>query len=283
MDLLSARVRDLPLIFLDLETTGLNPEEGHEILEFGAVKTVNGEEKAQIDTLIRPTKPIPPESVKVHGITDLFVMGAPSFEMTAGDLLEFIGDGVVIAHNAPLDVGFLALAFEALGRPFPENLVVDTVALARNLLPSSPNHKLDTLKKMFDVTADRVHRALDDSRALSKVFARMLEQHFHSLDGGPTLNEVASRAAPIFRFSDFAGGLPHRSPEHRALVRWALRDKGELHVSYASPGRTVPEEFRVCPVELIKGTPPVLKALVRPKGEEIGLEMDRIRSLRRAV
>lgn len=285
MELLAARVRELPLVFLDLETTGLSPEEGHEILEFGAVKTQAGEEKAQIDTLIRPTKPIPPESIKIHGITDLFVMGAPSFDMAAADILEFIGDSIIIAHNAPFDVGFLSVALQAVGRKLPDNLVMDTVGLARTVMASLPNHKLDTLKKHFGVTAERAHRALDDARALSRVFAKMLEQCFHQLDGGPTLSEVASKAAPLFRFHDFATeGMPVvRSPEHRALVRWALREKAELQLSYASPGRPLPEELRVAPIELMMEAPPVLRAMLRPKNEEVRIQLERIKNCRRAI
>jgi DNA polymerase III epsilon subunit family exonuclease len=284
VDLLAARIRELPLVFLDLETTGLSPEDGHEILEFGAVKTQAGEEKAQIDTLIRPSKPIPPDSVKIHGITDLFVMGAPSFEMAAGDILEFIGDSIIIAHNAPFDVGFLSVALQALGRPLPDNLVLDTVCLSRTVLPQLPNHKLDTLKKQFGVTAERSHRALDDSRALARVFQKLLDQCFHQLEGGPTLSEVATKAAPLFRFHDFsAEGMPVRSPEHRALVRWAMREKAELQLSYASPGRPIPEELRVAPIELMKEVPPVLRAVVRPKGDEQKFQLERIKGCRRAL
>jgi DNA polymerase III epsilon subunit len=282
VEILSSRIRELPLVFLDLETTGLEPEEGHEILEFGAVRTLAGEEKAQIDMLIRPNRPIPPESSKVHGITDLFVMGAPSFEMAAAEILEFVGESVVIAHNAPFDVSFLARSLEAIGRTLPSNPVMDSVTLARSLLPGLASHRLEALKKTFEVTSERAHRALDDSRALARVFARMIDQYFHAIDGGPTLAQVASRAAPLFRFSDFGGGLPQRSGEARALLRWALRDQGDLQVTYAPPGRTVPEEMRVRPVELLEGPPAVLKALVRPRDVEVGLQVDRIRACRRA-
>lgn len=283
MDLLSARIRELPLVFLDLETTGLNPEEGHEILEFGAVKTQAGEEKAQISTLIRPTNPIPPESIKIHGITDLFVMGAPSFEMAAPDILEFIGDSVIIAHNAPFDVGFLSVALQAVGRKLPDNLVLDTVPFSRALHPTQQNHKLDTLKKNYGVTAERAHRALDDSRALARVFARMVEKHFHNLEGGPTFAEVSAKAVPLLRFHDFADGIPAQKPEHRALVRWALREKADLHMSYSAPGRSFPEDIRVSPIELTSSAPMQLRAMLRPKNEEIHIDFGRIRACRRAV
>jgi DNA polymerase III epsilon subunit len=282
VNLLSSKLREIPLVFLDLETTGLNPEEGHEILEFGAVRTVAGEEQAQMSTLIRPNRPIPPESVKVHGITDLFVMGAPSFDMAAPDILEFIGDGVVIAHNAPFDVSFLAVTLERLGTKLPENPVMDTVVLSRALLPGIQNHKLDTLKNMFSVKAERSHRALDDSRALSRVFAKLVETHFHALDGGPTLAEVSAKAAPLYRFNDFAQGIPLKSGELRALVRWAIREKRELHLSYSVVGKLLPEEARVMPVD-VSGKPPVLKALAQPSGAELSIPVDKIRTIRRAL
>lgn len=282
MDVLSARIRELPLVFLDLETTGLNPEEGHEILEFGAVKTQGGEEKAQIATLIRPSKPIPPESVKIHGITDLFVMGAPSFDMAAPDILEFIGDSVIIAHNAPFDVGFLSVALQACGKKLPENLVLDTVQLSRTLHPTDMNHKLDTLKKNYGVKAERAHRALDDSAALARVFTKMLERHFHNIEGGPTFGEVAAKAAPLLRFQDFADGIPANKPEHRALVRWALREKADLALSYSAPGRHVPEDIRISPIELTQGTNVMLRAMLRPKNEEVQIDFGRIKTCRRA-
>jgi len=282
VDALSARVRELPLVFLDLETTGLKPEEGDEILEFGAVKTLAGNEIGQMDTLVRPSRPIPPASAKVHGITDLFVMGAPAFDQVAQDILTFIGDAVIVAHNAPFDVSFLVTQLEKLQRKLPDNPVLDSLPLSRSVLPGIPNHKLDTLKKYFDVAAVRAHRALDDSRALSKVFAKIVETHFHGIGGGPTLADVIARAGGAFRFSDFGEGLPFKVPEQRALIRWALREKADLVVSYLAPGRLTPEDVRIAPVKTLKSPEPCLMAISKPKGTEVSLLLRGIRSLKKA-
>ncbi|MBI4859441.1 MAG: 3'-5' exonuclease [Candidatus Riflebacteria bacterium] len=278
---LSTRVRELPLVFLDLETTGLKPEAGDEILEFGAVKTVGDQQTAEMDTLIKPTRPIPPEAAKVHGITDLFVMGSPSFEMAADEILTFIGDAVIVAHNAPFDAGFLATGLQTAGKKIPGNLVLDTLSLARTLMPASPNHKLETLKRHFGVVVDRAHRALDDSRALARVFSRMLEKHFHAIDGGPTLAEVVARAVPLLRLIDFADGLPFKVPEMRALARWAIREKTELLVGHLPPGRPGLEEVRLVPTEVTAGKKPELKGTVKGTGKEIALAVPQIRSIRK--
>lgn len=282
MDLMAEKLRDVPIVFLDLETTGLSPEAGHEILEIGAVRTKGGEERGYLESLVRPSKPIPPESSKIHGITDLFVMGAPTVDMVLNDLLTFIGDAVVIAHNAPFDLGFVSLALEAISTKLPNNPVIDTVLLSRRLHPGSPSHKLDTLKKTYGVTAERAHRALDDTRALAKVFAKMVEAHFPAINGGPTLADVAAKAAPVYIFSDFAGGLPVKGSEMRGLLRWALREKEALVASVLPSGRLTPVEYVIVPTSL-KGTPPALKGTQpRKNDEELVIKFSELTQLRRA-
>lgn len=250
MSLIEQPISQLPLVFLDTETTGLAVHKGDEIIEFGAVKVLGGQEIATLDTLIRPSRSIPPESTKIHGISDLFVMGAPVFSEFAKELLKFIDGSVVIAHNAPFDLGFLAVALENERRNLPDNPVLDTVAFFRSLLPHLMNHKLDTLKKHFDVKADRAHRALDDSRALAKVFNKVIEAHFPLLDGGPTLAALVAKGGPLFRFKDFESGLPITVPEHRALYRLGVREDRELTFTIQEPNRFMPEEVRLTPRRL---------------------------------
>lgn len=278
--ILGGSVHELPLVFFDIETTGLSVEKGDEIVEIGAVKTVGGEETASLENLVKPGRPIPPESTRIHGISDLFVMGAPTIGELAADLLKFMEGCVIIAHNAPFDIGFLSAALEKQGMKLPKNLILDTVALSRAVIPELPNHKLDTLKKHFAVPAARSHRALDDSRSLAKVFDKMMKTYFPMLDGGPTLGTVVSRGSGVFRFDDFGSGMPVGHPEHRALLRRSMREGRDVVITMLSPGRFMPEEVRLRPQEVgIVSSGPIIRG-VESGGAERTIDVRAVKDIR---
>ena len=144
-ELLSLALQDVYFCVLDLETTGSSAKNGG-ITEIGAVKYVGGEEVARFNTLINPGHAIPPYIVLLTGITDTMVHNAPPIEEVLPELLEFIGTSVLVAHNARFDVGFVNAALIEHGRAPLNNLVIDTVSLARRLVGSEvPNCKLGTL------------------------------------------------------------------------------------------------------------------------------------------
>ncbi|MFV0286459.1 MAG: DEDD exonuclease domain-containing protein, partial [Demequina sp.] len=164
-------------VVVDLETTGGSPATCS-ITEIGAVKTRGGEVIGEFQTLVDPGAPIPPMIVALTGITDAMVMAAPRIEQVLPSFVEFLGDAVLVAHNARFDVGFLKAAFRAHGYRWPGPEVVDTLTLARRVVTKeeAPNRKLGTLARVFGTRVTPNHRALEDARATGEILHGMLER-----------------------------------------------------------------------------------------------------------
>lgn len=164
-------------VVVDLETTGGSPSSSA-ITEIGAVKTRGGEVIGEFQTFVDPGGPIPPFIVALTGITDAMVMAAPRIEAVLPAFLEFLGDAVLVAHNARFDVGFLKAACRDHGYAWPANEVVDTLTLARRATTKeeAPNKKLATLARLFGSTVEPNHRALEDARATSQVLHGLFER-----------------------------------------------------------------------------------------------------------
>ncbi|MFP4020235.1 MAG: exonuclease domain-containing protein, partial [Halanaerobium sp.] len=155
-------------IVFDLETTGLNPSQ-HEIIEIGAVKFKGGEIVGQFKSFINPDVKIPAKITEITGINDRMVKDAPGLEEVIRDFIEFAGEGVLVAHNADFDYGFIRTALENLEIDKDDYTVLDTLGLARALVKDSKNHKLNTLTEYFGVELENHHRALDDAAATAEV------------------------------------------------------------------------------------------------------------------
>ncbi len=153
-------------VVVDLETTGGTPDGGG-ITEIGAVKVRGGEELGVLATLVNPGVPIPPFITVLTGITQAMLLPAPPIEQVLPSFLEFVSDAVLVAHNAPYDVGFLKAACAKHGYRWPNPRVLDTAALARRVLTRDevPNRKLGTLAAYFRTATQPTHRALDDAKA----------------------------------------------------------------------------------------------------------------------
>jgi DNA polymerase-3 subunit alpha (Gram-positive type) len=168
-----------PIIFFDLETTGLYAT-NDKITEIGAVKIRDGSIVDTFSTFADPERPIPAKIVQLTGITDNMVKGAPSQSEAVRAFLDFCGDAVLVAHNAPFDTGFIRKACQDMGVEY-NYTSVDTVAIARKILPDAPNVKLDTLAKHFRLGKFNHHRAVDDAEMLTNIFlnlVRLLEKSF---------------------------------------------------------------------------------------------------------
>ncbi len=164
--------RDLPLsgtfICFDIETTGLSPLRD-KITEIGAVKVENGEITDVFSTFANPGMPIPAKITQLTGITDDMVRDAPSQREAVTAFLEFAGDNVLVAHNAPFDTSFIRRACENMGRDYGYTSI-DTVAIARAILPDIKNVKLDTVADYLRLGSFNHHRATDDAEMLAKIF-----------------------------------------------------------------------------------------------------------------
>lgn len=161
---------------VDLETTGSGPDAT--ITEFGAVKVRGGEVLGEFATLVNPQTHIPALIAVLTGITNQMVADSPTLAEVMPGFLEFVGDAVLVAHNARFDIGFLKRACEQFGHRWPAPAVVDTVALARQALlrDEVPNCKLETLARHFRAGTQPNHRALSDARATVDVLHGLLER-----------------------------------------------------------------------------------------------------------
>ena len=171
-------------VVFDLETTGFSPLT-NKIIEIGAVKIENGKITNRFHTFVNPEVPIPFEIENLTGINDHMVLTAPKIEEALPDFLEFCGDGVIVAHNASFDTGFIAENARLLGFKYHPT-VVDTVSLARLLLPKLNRFKLDTVAKALNIPLKNHHRAVDDAEATAEIFMALLkkcsEQEIENLD-----------------------------------------------------------------------------------------------------
>jgi DNA polymerase III subunit epsilon len=210
-------VDDLPLhqvtfVVVDLETTGGSPADC-EITEIGAVKVCGGEVLGEYQTLVNPGGPIPPFISVLTGITDSMVGTAPQIRAALPAFLEFARGAVLVAHNARFDVSFLKAACLRSGVPWPGFAVLDTVHLARQVLPRDevPNHKLASLARLFGSPVSPDHRALTDARATVHVLHALIGRVGNL--GVVSLDELTrfSRQVPeaTRRKRHLADGLPH--------------------------------------------------------------------------
>ncbi|WP_318618195.1 PolC-type DNA polymerase III [Sporosarcina sp. YIM B06819] len=155
-------------IVLDFETTGLRAG-ADRIIQIGAVKYVKHEMTDILNTLINPQRQIPIEITRLTGISSDVVESAPTIEQTIGQLIDFIGDLPIIAHNASFDMGFLYAIESSIDIKIPEYVVIDTVKLARKVIVETPNHKLTTLTKFLQLEHD-AHDALGDCFATAAIY-----------------------------------------------------------------------------------------------------------------
>lgn len=161
-------------ICFDIETTGLSAARD-KITEIGAVKVENGVITDTFSTFANPEMPIPQKITQLTGITDDMVKDAPSQSEAVGAFLEFAGDNVLVAHNAPFDTSFIAKACEDMGREY-NYTSIDTVAISRAILTDIKNCKLDTVAKFLRLGDFNHHRATDDAEMLARIFINLCQR-----------------------------------------------------------------------------------------------------------
>ena len=165
---------DGTFICFDIETTGLSAARD-KITGIGAVKVENGVITDTFSTFANPEMPIPQKITQLTGITDDMVKDAPSQSDAVGAFLEFAGDNVLVAHNAPFDTSFIAKACEDMGREY-NYTSIDTVAISRAILTDIKNCKLDTVAKFLRLGDFNHHRATDDAEMLARIFINLCQR-----------------------------------------------------------------------------------------------------------
>jgi DNA polymerase-3 subunit epsilon len=164
-------------IILDTETTGLDPAQGHRLVEIGAIELVNHIPSGRrYHVYIDPGRDMPAEAEAVHGLSTAFLRGKPVFSAVIEELLAFIGDAPLVMHNASFDLGFLNWELAAARRDkLPPERIIDTLMLARQRHPMGPN-SLDALCKRYGVDNSRrdKHGALLDAELLAEVYIELI-------------------------------------------------------------------------------------------------------------
>lgn len=163
-------------IVLDTETTGLSPAEGDRIVEIGCVELFNHIPTGKnYHVYLNPQRSMPEGAFRVHGLSEEFLSDKPLFQTEADKFLEFIGDGTLVIHNAPFDMGFLNAELKMIGKPALTNEVIDTVQVARKAHPGA-RVSLDALCKHYgiDNTKRTLHGALLDSEILAEVYLELI-------------------------------------------------------------------------------------------------------------
>ena len=168
-----AQSLDDTYVVFDLETTGFSPNV-NKIIEIGAVKVVNGSVTEKFSTFVNPDVPIPFRIEELTGINDDMVMEAPMIEEILPEFLKFCDGAVMVAHNAAFDMSFIEENCRRLGI-WREFTSVDTVALARVLLPQLGRFKLDTVAKALHVSLENHHRAVDDAGCTAEIFVKFVK------------------------------------------------------------------------------------------------------------
>ena len=164
---------DDTFVVFDIETTGFSSVKDR-IIEIGAVKVEKGTIVSRYSTFVNPEVPIPFEITKLTSITDTMVIDAPKIETALPEFMDYVGDAVLVAHNAGFDVGFIEENCKRLG--MERRLTsVDTVALARVLLPTLSRYKLNVVAKALGISLENHHRAVDDAGATAEIFVKFVE------------------------------------------------------------------------------------------------------------
>jgi DNA polymerase-3 subunit epsilon len=199
-------------IVLDTETTGLDPRKGDRLVEIAGVEIVNRIPTGrEFHRYINPERDMPKEAEAVHGLSAAFLADKPVFAAIADEMLDFLGDGALVIHNAQFDIGFLNAELDKVGKPtIGMERVVDTLALARRKHPAGPN-SLDALCKRYGIdNSKRIkHGALMDSFLLAEVYVELLGERQATLVLGRDVEAAVS-----------AGRVPGRA--RKAAQRPAL-------------------------------------------------------------
>jgi len=179
----------IPFTFLDCETTGLSPKFGDKICEIALLKVKGGKIQESYQALINPGRSISLGATAVNGITDEMVKGAPYFSEIAEKLIRIIGDSVIIAHNAKFDLSFLAAQFQNSRIPPFDNIVIDTLILARRYY-TFPSNSLGNICSSLNFLIRDEHRAMGDVLLTKMVFEKFLTDFKEK--GITTLEEILS-------------------------------------------------------------------------------------------
>ena len=205
-------------VVFDLETTGFSPL-NNRIIEIGAVKVVNGKITDRFSTFVNPEVPIPFKIEELTSIRDDMVLDAPKIEEILPEFLKFCEGAIMVAHNAGFDMSFISKNCERQGFKC-EYTVIDTVALARVLMPQLNRFKLDTVAKALKISLDNHHRAVDDAACTAEIFVKFIEMlKERGIETLEQVNEMGNTSVDNIK----------KLPSHHAIIL-ALNDTGRINM-----------------------------------------------------
>lgn len=265
----SACIDQVPLAYMDVETTGLSPQGGDRVCEVAILRCQGGQVQDALQQLVNPQRPVGAGAYAVHGISDDMLRDAPTFDAVADDVLELFHGAVLVGHNTPFDLGFLAAEFALLGISLPPFVALDTLRLARRHV-FSPSYSLDVLAASLGVeVGGRAHRAMADVLTTRAVLQRLVEGLWPM--GVRTVEEyVAAQGGPV--------GLEQRRPmvDVPPPILDALRRRRPLFLRYRSERGEITERI-VQPLGVTdRGGYAVLVAHCHLRGAQRSFRFDRI-------
>ena len=225
-------------IVLDTETTGIDPRDGHRIIEIGALEMVNQSPTgAQYHVYINPEREIDAGAVAIHGLTGEFLADKPIFSAIADEFLDFIGDAPLVIHNAPFDMGFINAELALLGREtLPSDRAVDTLIMARRKFPGAQAN-LNALCRRFEIDNSHrdLHGALVDADLLASVYIELLGGRQPNLSLEPDIQKIdastrqdgASDTGFALRADASKFARPHAASEDELKSHAKLMDRIE--------------------------------------------------------
>ncbi len=167
-------VEDTKFIGLDIETTGLSPYHDNIIEVAVTVQNSKGEELDSFETLINPQREISDKITEITSITEDMLQGAPLIAKVLPELFSYLQSGVVVAHNAPFDMGFIVSEAKRCGYAVPDMCILDTLTMSRVIFSEYRRHGLQHLATELQLPQDSAHRALSDARLCMRLFSRMM-------------------------------------------------------------------------------------------------------------
>lgn len=227
-------------VVFDIETTGFSPVYNR-IIEIGAVKMEGGRITDRYSSFVNPDVPIPFEIEKLTGINDEMVIDAPMIDVVLPQFLDFCQDAVLVAHNANFDMSFIMENVQRLGLA-REFTYVDTVGIARLLLPQQGKHTLDAVAKTLGISLENHHRAVDDAEATARIFEEFIPRLRE--EGADTLNKVNAmgKSSPdiVKRLPTYHGIILAKNDTGRVNL---YRLVSESHLNYYSKRPRVPKSL----------------------------------------
>lgn len=231
---------DRPIVVLDTENAAAHG--APHLVELGAVRVVEGEVVEHFAELVCPQTPIDPETTEVHGITDDDVRSADEAGPVLERFFDWVGEDWMAAHRAEADAWTLGFEATRHGLAMPGGVMLDTLRLARKLIPESADHKLDTLAQHLELESGGRHRALEDATLCWQV----LEECARRIGSATTAAELLARSSPPVTIPGTAPRTPRLNQRHRPLES-ACRDAQTVHLQYGDTESREPAWLEVRP------------------------------------